>query len=78
MQDIGLETMTEVFQASLIKASYTAVIRKERRQMPEGMTDINTTDIINRQETSLAVHLVNEFHVRLCNVLIEMLLFQCE
>lgn len=39
MQEIGLEAMTEVFQASLIKASYTAVISRERRQMTEGMTD---------------------------------------
>lgn len=39
MQEIALEAVTEVFQASQIKASYTTAIRKERRQMTEGMTD---------------------------------------
>lgn len=39
MQEMGLEAMTEVSQVSLIKASYRAVIRKERRQMREAMTE---------------------------------------
>lgn len=39
MQEMGLEAMTEVPQVSLIKASYRAVIRKDRRQMGESMTE---------------------------------------
>lgn len=39
MQEVGLETMTEVSQVSLIKASYRTVIVKERRQMIEAMTE---------------------------------------
>lgn len=39
MQEIGLEAMTEESQVSLVKTSYRAVIRKERRQMREAMTE---------------------------------------
>lgn len=39
MQEMGLEAMIEAFQVSLIKASYRAVIRKERMQMREAMSE---------------------------------------
>lgn len=39
MQEMGLEAMTEESQVFLIKASYRVVIRKERRQMREAMTE---------------------------------------
>lgn len=35
---MGLEAITEVSQVSLIKASYSVAIRKERRQMRVAMT----------------------------------------